>query len=75
MKKLNSGVGCRVIVQEFVGLYQMLNSSTADALTTITMPVSDQAIICDLEAQAYTAMRKKSEMQRWRWALRGIVIQ
>jgi hypothetical protein len=74
MKKLNSGVGCRVIVQEFVGLHQMLNSSTADALITITMPVSDQAI-CDLEAQAYTAMRKKCEMQRWRWALRGIVIQ
>jgi len=38
------------------------------------MPVSDQAI-CDLEAQAHDAMRKMNEMQRWRWALRGIVIQ
>lgn len=35
----------------------------------------DFQVLEALEAQAHDAMRKMNEMQRWRWALRGIVIQ
>ena len=36
--------------------------------------LNDSSIVV-LEAQAYATMQKMNQMQRWRWALRGIVIE
>jgi hypothetical protein len=36
---------------------------------------SNDSYVNDFEAQAYATMQKMNQMQRWRWALRGIVIE
>lgn len=36
---------------------------------------SNDSYVNKLEAQAYATMQKMNQMQRWRWALRGIVIE